>query len=287
MKALRILSIQQWLKNGLILIPALFAASEWSIELIELLAVSILGFSLLTSAVYINNDLIDLEADRKHPVKCKRLIASGAIEPNSARIFAVLFFSIGITLLILLSWEVAIAGMSYVLLNLVYSSFGKQIPILDLVFISFGYIIRLLIGSFVAEAPLSIWVIVVVCMLSFYLVLLKRHGDVTLYRETGVIARKTVEFYARFDLKKVAFIFIQMIILVYLIYIAYVFGALSNSLSSLAFVTVPLAYLALLRYNKKALSRAKQDPIGILLKDGIALSLLVVSFIILIIALYF
>ena len=286
MKALRILSVQQWLKNGLILIPALFATSEWNWLLVEQLMAGVLGFSLLTSAVYINNDLVDLEMDRKHPVKKNRLIASGGITPNNARIFAIIFFLVGIVLLYVLSLEVAIAGLSYVVLNLLYSFFGKHVPVLDLIFISFGYIIRLLIGSFLANAPLSIWVIVVVCMLSFYLVLLKRYGDVSLYRSEGVLARRTVEFYARFNLKLVAFVFVQLIAVVYFIYITYVFGALENKLNYLAYITVPLAYFALYRYNKRALDKAQQDPISILLRDVVAVCLLVVSFVILIIALY-
>lgn len=286
LKTLRILSVQQWLKNGLILIPALFATSEWSWDLVEQLIVGVFGFSLLTSAVYINNDLVDLKLDRLHPVKKYRLIASGQVAQNKGRFFAIVFFLVGITLLYLLSWKAATAGLSYVVLNLLYSFFGKHIPILDLVFISFGYIIRLLIGSYLATVPLSIWVIIVVCMLSFYLVLLKRYGDVLLYKEEGIITRRTVEFYARFNLRLAAFIFVQLILVVYLIYIIYVFGDLENGMNYLAYSSVPLAYFALFRYNNKALNSAQHDPISILLKDIVAVCLLVVSFVVLIIALY-
>lgn len=254
--------------------------------LVEQLAIGILGFSLLTSAVYINNDLVDLESDRQHPVKKNRMIAAGEIEPNSARIFAIIFFILGISLLFLVSWEVMLAGASYVILNLFYSFFGKHIPILDLIFISFGYIIRLLIGSFIASAPLSIWVIIMACMLSFYLVLLKRYGDVSLYNATGIIARRTVVFYAKFNLRLISFVFVQLIAVVYLVYITYVFGALENNLNYLAFTTAPLAYYALYRYNKNAMDKVQQDPISILLQDFIAVGLLVLSFLILIIALY-
>ncbi len=283
---LRLLSAQQWLKNGLILIPAVFAVSDWSWPLILQLGIGIAGFSLLASAVYINNDVLDRELDRLHPVKKHRIVASGKVQPNVARFVAGLFFAGGTAVLFLLSIPVGIAGLIYVVINLFYSLVGKHIPVVDILCIIPGYLIRLWIGGEIAGAPLSVWVIIVVCLLAYYLVLIKRYGDVEVYRNTGKLTRKTVGFYERLPLKLITLVSIHVIAVVYLLYIVVVFDFSKGTPAWFAMATIPLVYVLLYRYNKHSLEKAGEDPITLLLNDYVNLSVLCISLALLLYTLY-
>lgn len=283
---LRTLSTTQWLKNGLIFIPAVFAAVTWDARLIVELVLAFLSFSFVASAVYIHNDISDIEADRKHPRKQFRPIASGKISIAHARILQFALLSAGIGSLFLISWFVALLAVIYVVVNLLYSSGLKQVAPIDMLFILSGYYIRLLIGQEIAHAPLSSWVLVTAGLLATYLVLIKRYGDVELYKSTGVLHRKTVPFYAKIAPKITSTVLANLIAIVYGCYIHFVFARYPGHFSYLPYVTIPLVYIAILLFHRKALQEPQRDPLVLLLKNTPSFLLAVVSFGFLIATLY-
>lgn len=286
MKLIKAISPVQWLKNGLIFIPAIFATVHWNSELIIQLCLAFWGFSLIASSVYIHNDLKDKDSDQKHPEKKKRAIASEEISRQDARVIQLILLTVGLATLFLISGQVAILGLSYVIINLIYSEFLKQIALVDLLCILSGYYIRLLIGQNIADAPLSMWIILMVGALAIYLVLMKRFSDVKLFESSGIEHRKTVKFYAKLKLRSTTFILIHLIVLIYAAYIHFVFSNYSKAFPIVPYLTIPLAFGAIILYHLKALKNSQKDPISILIRNFWSVLLLVISFIILIIILY-
>jgi len=285
-KLLRTLSISQWLKNLLIFIPAIFATVAWNLEILLTLVLAFLGFSFIASAVYINNDITDKKYDAQHPEKKKRSIASGAVSIQNARILQFSLIAIGSGILFLITTKVFILGITYLIINLIYSQFLKQVPLVDLIPIISGYFIRLLIGENIADAPLSIWVLLMVGLLALYLVLMKRQGDVILFQTTGVQHRKTVPFYSKMNLPVTTMILIHAITLVFGAYIHFVFVRYPEEFSTIPYYTIPLTYAALFAYHRSAQKQIQKDPISILLRNTWSLLFAGISFIMLIITLY-
>jgi len=247
---------------------------------------AILGFSLLASAVYINNDLLDRSMDLLHPEKRLRLIASGEVSTRDAIWAAVVFLGLACALLMYISLEVGLAGLAYVGLNIFYSLFGKHIAVLDLLCILAGYWIRLWIGSEIAQVPLSFWVLGIVALLATYLVLIKRLGDVQVFENSGALTRKTIPFYAALRLKSVLNFWAGLIAASYLAYVVIVFHLSALQFPIWAYATVPLVFFVLWRYNRKAKQEAKRDPLSLLLADPLILLFLCLSLLLLMYTLY-
>ncbi|XOV69293.1 MAG: UbiA family prenyltransferase [Fluviicola sp.] len=286
MKFLRVLSINQWLKNILIFIPAVFATVAWNTDLILELTLAFFGFSLIASAVYVHNDITDKKLDAQHPEKKKRSIASGEISVYNARILQLTLIVTGTALLFLISNKAFILGVAYLIINLLYSQVLKQIPLIDLIPIISGYFIRLLIGEEIANAPLSIWILIMVGLLATYLVLMKRQGDVQLFQSSGVEHRKTVVFYSKMHLPVVTLTLIHAIILVYAAYIHFVFSKYPDTFSYLPYLTIPLCYVAIFSYHIRAQKRIQKDPISTLLTNFWSLLFVGISFLLLVVTLY-
>ncbi len=286
MKLIKTISPIQWLKNGLIFIPAIFAAVTWNATLMLQLLLAFWGFSLIASSVCIHNDLRDKDSDQKHPEKKNRAIASNEIAHLDARVIQLIFLTVGLTTLFLISGSIAVFGACYVTINLIYSEFLKQIALIDLLCILSGYYIRLLIGQEIADAPLSLWIILMVGVLATYLVLIKRYSDVKLFENTGIKYRKTVTFYSKLKLQTTTLFLIHLIVLIYAAYIHFVFSQYPESFTLLPYFTIPLTYIAIITYHFKAIKNLQKDPISILIRNFWSVLLLLISFIILIITLY-
>jgi 4-hydroxybenzoate polyprenyltransferase len=173
----------QWVKNGFVLAPLAFAGPSLrsggtlTAALVSQVLAAVLCFCLASSATYLLNDISDVEADRRHPVKRQRPIASGALQIGTAwRAFAVL-------LLVALSgaWLVrpsvaAIVG-TYFCVNVLYSKGLKRIAYVDAVVIALGFLLRLLAGGEAAQVHLSRWLIGCTVLLALYLALGKRKHE--------------------------------------------------------------------------------------------------------------
>lgn len=286
MKIYKAFSFRQWLKNTLIFIPAIFAISEWDMTLVVDLFTGFLGFSLIASAVYLNNDLKDLLSDQQHPEKKKRALASRSISTQQARIIIVFSLITGGIFLGTTGIYALLAGLAYLLINILYTFLLKKIPLLDLISIISGYYIRLIIGQEIANATLSNWIITMVSLIALYLAIVKRYGDVKLYKKTGIMHRRTVKFYAQIPIKLISWILAIFILVFYTLYLHFVFTGYLEKGNHLHFITILPVGLALTRYHLIALKEAQRDPISILIKDIPTLVLVCLSFGLLILTLY-
>ncbi len=199
---LKTLRPKQWVKNLFVLAPMVFAQAllDRGTELRSLIAFGV--FCCLASAVYVINDVSDVEGDRAHPVKRNRPIASGALSLPAARVLiAALLGVAAITSAIALPWLATVMAGAYLALNLAYTYKLKKVAYADVLCIALGFELRVLTGSFAAKVPPSAYLLVVTFLLSTFLGFGKRlhelsgTGDVSSQRsvlkryDQGVVNR--------------------------------------------------------------------------------------------------
>ena len=171
------LRVHQWVKNLILFIPIFtshtFLESGFLINTIK----SFISFSLLASSIYLFNDIIDLNHDRKHPKNKKRPIASGEIDILLAYIVFISLLLIGFYIAYGLGFNFFSLVLAYILLNLFYSFWLKKIIILDVILLMSFYTLRLIGGHLPNGIPLSPWLLSFTIFLFFSLGLLKRYVD--------------------------------------------------------------------------------------------------------------
>lgn len=169
----------QWVKNVLVFAPMVFAGALFSPSAIFASAFAFLAFCAAASAVYIFNDLRDIEEDRAHPKKHKRPLANGSVKIKEALVLLGVAFASAL-LLSLLTPSLLHIIFLYIGLNIVYTLFLKHVAIIDSVFVSSFYVLRVVAGGVVAHVTLSPWIILATFFLALFLVVGKRKGEHTL-----------------------------------------------------------------------------------------------------------
>ncbi len=174
----RLLRIHHWTKNGFILLPVPFALRVGSQLDVPVFAAGFFGFCVLSSAVYVLNDLRDAETDRLNPRKRQRPIASGAISPAAGwTVFAALALAaLGMGLATGLPGVLGLFGI-YAGANLAYSFGAKNVPLLDVFILASGYVVRVLVGCALLQARPSGWLLLCSSGLALFLAFAKRRGD--------------------------------------------------------------------------------------------------------------
>ncbi|HMF41033.1 MAG TPA: decaprenyl-phosphate phosphoribosyltransferase [Polyangia bacterium] len=175
----------QWVKNLFVAAPVVFAKRLGDPSSALRAAAAFGAFCLLTSAVYLVNDLVDLEKDRAHPVKRHRPIASGKLKPELARALAGLFAVAAVGSGLALGWPFAITAFSYLALNAAYSLRLKRIAFVDVACISVGFLLRVLAGALAVGVPASRWLLVCTLLLSSLLGFGKRAHELRIGGEGG------------------------------------------------------------------------------------------------------
>ena len=192
---LRLIRPNQWLKNVFVFIPMFFGGSLLDPGDIRASLLTFFAFSFIASSVYCFNDINDVEADRRHPVKCKRPLASGAISIGKAwALMAIMLaLSAGVTALLDSPDHMLKVGgilLFYYVMNICYCTKLKQYAIVDVCIIAFGFVLRVLAGSFATDITPSKWLVLMTFLLTLFLSLAKRRDDVIRMNETGEPPRK-------------------------------------------------------------------------------------------------
>lgn len=189
----------QWVKNGFVFAPIFFSNHllEWDFFLPTFIV--FISFCLISSSIYCFNDLQDMEADRLHPKKCKRPIASGNVSVKAGYAmmllcligaFALLPFAKSVNTPYL---YIIIGG--YWLMNIAYCLRLKQIAILDVSIIAIGFVMRVLIGGVTTDIWISHWLVMMTFLVTLFLAFTKRNDDFRLYEQTGQKPRVSITGY--------------------------------------------------------------------------------------------
>ena len=189
---------QQWVKNGFVFLPLFFNGQLFDADALLSTFMAFVAFCFAAAGIYCMNDIVDAEADRRHPKKCSRPIASGAISTALGWALAAICLATSFVSAFFVgdSWtNVAIVIGMYFVMNIAYCLRLKQIAIVDVFIISIGFVLRIFVGGFATGIFISHWIVLMTFLLALFLALAKRRDDVAIYEQTGVLPRKNVAAY--------------------------------------------------------------------------------------------
>jgi decaprenyl-phosphate phosphoribosyltransferase len=271
-KYLKLLRVEQWVKNLFVFVPLFFSGNIKNFDLLTKSIFAFIIFSLAASVVYILNDYNDIEADKKHPEKRRRPLASGDVSKSQAiGIFiglvmadiALVFFAqnyFGENL-----WKFAAIVGSYFVMNLAYTFKLKHVPIIDISIIATGFVLRVLAGGYMTGISISQWAILLTFVLALVLAIGKRRGELINAQVSGK-TRRALDGY------NVQFADIALSISVTLAIMCYLMFTLSPEVQakfhSRVFYTVLFVLFAFLRYLQQTLVYNRtESPTKILYRD--------------------
>ena len=264
---LKLIRPSQYIKNVFIFLPLFFVGQITNSDLLINAITAFVAFSLSASAVYILNDFLDIEADRLHPIKKYRPLASGLISKNEAFLLIAIFSVAGVSLITSQSSQALVVLLTYITLNIFYCFYLKHIPIIDITIIAIGFVLRLFVGSLVTETPLSMWIVLMTFLLALFLALAKRRDDVLHFMNTGKKMRKVIDGYNLQFIDGAMIIMASVVIVSYILYTTSL-EASQRIQSEFLYLTSLFVILGILRYLQ--ISFVEQDsgsPTKIMIKD--------------------
>ncbi len=271
-KFLRLLRVEQWVKNLFVFLPLFFSGNFLNTELFLKSCVAFVVFSLASSTIYIINDYADAESDRQHPDKKNRPIASGAISKKTALGIATLLIGLIISIILFITaglqqniGKFAIVILAYLGMNLAYTFRLKHVAIIDVCLISIGFVLRVMAGGYSTEIPISQWAILLTFVLALVLALGKRRGELINAQISGK-TRRSLDGY------NVQFADIALSISVTLAIISYLMFTVQpevqNRFGNKIFYTFIFVVFAFLRYLQQTLVHNRtESPTKIIYKD--------------------
>lgn len=239
---------RQWTKNAFVLAAVVFDHQLSFNNPVPLLRslVGFILFCLLSSAIYIINDLADIEADRQHPRKRNRPIASGELPVPTAKIAAGILLLITFAIGALLSTGFLITAIAYFLVNLAYSKWLKHIPLIDVLIIALGFVLRVVAGVTVIHVErFSPWLYVVTTLFSLYVGFGKRRAELTLLENGSAAYRRVLEGYNLPLLDQLITIVSSSTILAYSLY---TFSAPNLPANHTMMLSIPFVLYGIFRY---------------------------------------
>lgn len=171
---------RQWVKNAFVVAPLFFTPDAINVRNIGLVATGVVIFCLLSSAIYAFNDWCDREADRLHPGKQSRPIASGEISPQEGLAFtAVLLAAAAVLTIAIMPAGFVPFAAGYAVLSILYSLRLKHLSVLDVMIVALGFVLRVEAGAAAIDIIPSVWIVICTFLLALFLALAKRRDDLT------------------------------------------------------------------------------------------------------------
>lgn len=271
-KYLKLLRVEQWVKNLFVFAPLFFSGNILNQSLLIKSIFAFVIFSFAASSIYIINDYTDIEADRKHPEKRNRPLASGAISKNTAIVIFFLLILITVGLVLFSQhyfaqslWKFATIIGFYFVMNIAYTFKLKHVAIIDVSIIAIGFVLRVLAGGYITGIFISQWAILLTFVLALVLAIGKRRGELINAQISGK-TRKALDGY------NVQFADIALSISCTLAIVCYLMFTLSPEVQHRfhprVFYTVFFVVFAFLRYLQQTLVYNKtESPTKIIYKD--------------------
>lgn len=215
---MRLARPHQWIKSGFVFVGILFAQQWRDPQLLSRVVIAAIAFALVSSAIYVINDLVDKENDRRHPQKCHRPIAAGTIpiRPVIGLIFLTSFVGLGLGF-----WVSGIALFLLVLyigLNLAYSFWLKHVVLLDVFVLASGFVLRILMGTLGVSIPASKWLLFTGSSVALFLGFAKRRAELNALGDGSSEHRKVLGDYNSVVLDKAIVVCAAMVITAYTLY---------------------------------------------------------------------
>ena len=238
--------IRQWHKNGFVFFALIFDKQLFQREAFLITLGGFFLFCLISSSVYLFNDIADIESDRQHPEKKHRPLASGRLPINVAVIAAVMLALIAIVFGYLLAPAFAAVIAVYFVINLLYSRWLKHVPILDVLIISSGFVLRVVAGvTLITVERFSPWLYVITTLFSLFMGFGKRRAELSLLEQGAGTHRKVLDGYTLPLLDQYITIVSGMTIVTYALY---TFFAENLPANHSMMITIPFVVYGILRY---------------------------------------
>ena len=216
---LLLLRPHQWIKNGFVFAAPLFAKELDEPGPLTAAVLTFFAFCFISSAVYVLNDIADIDRDRAHPAKRRRPLASGALNvPYALWVLAVLVVTSLAMAFVLVSWETGVVLLLYGLANVLYSYVLKYMVILDVAFIAVGFILRIAAGAVATETIPSYWLILCTLNVSLFLGFAKRRAEVIALGDDKHKHREVLAHYSEGFLDQMISVVTTTTLLCYILY---------------------------------------------------------------------
>lgn len=273
----RLIRIKHWIKNALIFLPLFFSINILNVKLLSRTILGFLVFSIVSSIIYIINDIFDIKKDKKHPIKCKRPLASGAITKKIAVCIAIVFFIISILLISVLymitdDLLVILIPLLYLVINISYSYKLKSIPILDVVIIVSGFLLRVMYGGIISNIEISKYLYLMIFFGGFFLGFGKRRNEII---KNGTKSRKVLTYYNEDFLNKNMYVDFSLAVVSYTLWCVDPF-IIDKIGHNYMFWTVPLFMIIMQLYSLDIEKDSYGDPIDVIVRDKILIVLILI-----------
>lgn len=270
---LKLIRPQQWLKNVFVFMPLFFGGELLNKEKVICSLIAFAAFCFAASAIYCMNDIIDVNDDRRHPVKCKRPIASGAVSIGSAYLLATLMLllsvllSVGGNLLMSMSIHVPIIIAIYLVMNTAYCMLLKRYAIIDVCIVASGFVLRILVGGAATDIVVSKWLVLMTFLLTLFMSFAKRRDDVLRMEATGEAPRQNTSRYNREFINQVITITAAVTLVCYIMYTVSP-EVVARFHTDYLYLTTVFVLVGLLRYIQlTVVDNRSGDPTKLILRD--------------------
>jgi len=277
---LRTFRPRQWVKSGFILAPALFSLRFQTPGIWWDLLAGVIGFSLVASAIYALNDVLNREEDALHPVKQRRPVASGALSAGAALASGFVVLVIGLALLYISGRHGDHAGLgltgpmtvwiggAYAALMIAYSLYLRRLQIVDLLVVATGFVLRIEVGAAIVAEPVSSWLLLCTFTIALFLGLIKRRQEIAAFDPGASQSRSTLaEYPALSVIDGWISVLMAMTLLCYSLYTLDPQTVSKHHTQGLLY-TIPFVIYGVFRYHKLALSgRSGEDPTELVIRD--------------------
>lgn len=261
----------QWLKNCFVFAPLFFGGQLTQWNYLYPAIIVFIAYSFIASSIYCFNDIRDIEADKSHPKKCSRPLASGAISKITA--YSMMFLLLLIAMAVICvseeieKWKIISIMGAYYLLNIAYCVKLKHIAIVDMFIISTGFVLRVFAGGLATNVHISHWIILMTFLLALFLTFAKRRDDVVIYSKTEVKVRRNVNRYSLEFINQAISIIASVTIVCYIMYTVSA-EVIANFGTFYLYITSIFVLAGIIRYMQLTIVDVKSgSPTKILLKD--------------------
>ena len=270
---IKLIRPQQWLKNVFVFMPLFFGGELLNPTKSVGALMAFLAFCFAASSIYCLNDLIDVEADRRHPVKCKRPIASGVVSIAVARMLTIvlLLLSVAIStsgyLLMDMNMYVPLIILSYWLMNVAYCRWLKRYAIIDVCIVAAGFVLRILVGGVATGIVVSKWLVLMTFLLTLFMSFAKRRDDVLRMEQTGEAPRQNTSRYNREFINQAITITAAVTLVCYIMYTVSP-EVVAHFHTDYLYLTTVFVLVGLLRYIQlTVVDNRSGDPTKLILRD--------------------
>jgi len=238
---------QQWVKNFFIFAAIIFSQNIFNLPLLLKTIIAFVSFCLLSSSLYILNDLKDLEEDKLHPLKSKRPLASGRLKKSTAFLSFIVLSTLSLILAITLNRYFFMIALVYFFLQVAYSVRLKHVVILDVFVIATGFLIRVVAGGLAIEVTISSWFLICTILLALFLAISKRRHELVLLEDSASDHRPILEEYNPYLLDQMIAVVTASTLVAYCLYTISEETVAKFGTTKLIF-TVPFVLYGIFRY---------------------------------------